>query len=830
MRLIALALRSLAREWRSGELGVLLLALTIAVAALTGVGFLVSRISAAVSLQASEVLAADLRLGSTQTISEQYADEAARRHLSTARITLLLSVVFNGEQSQLSDVEAVSPGYPLRGNILVAEEPFAKGTVTRSLPRPGEVWPDSKLLAAVGGQVGGQLSIGAGTFRVGKVLISRPDQGGTFAELAPTVIMNESDLPQTQLIQPGSRVSYRALFAGDRSRVELFKTWLLAHKSRSERLRDISDASPQISNAVERAGRFLSLASLVSVLLSAVAVAMSARRYVARHLDTVALLKTLGATRAFTLSINILQLLIIAVTADILGSAIGWLAQEWLIHALKGLLATTQLPPASLTPIGIGLLTDVAVLAGFALPPLLQLSRVPAIRVLRRDIGPPPALILLAFGPAIAVVVFLIYWVVLDWRLFWGFSLGLAAFVLLLTAAGAALVAIAGRLRGRVGVAWRYGVANLSRRRAESVVQIVAFGMGIMVLLMLAIVRGDLSADWRRTLPVNLPNYFFVNIPPGDRRAFVSFLEERGAQTTRVLPMIRGRMTAINGRPVESFPFGRQDGDNLATREQNLSWSEEPGEDNRVVAGRWWTQADFGKPLVSLSTEMQAQLGLQVGDHLSFDVAGESFNVTVASIRKVKWDSFEPNFFIVFAPGVLDDAAGTYLTSAYFKSTSSHTLAQLAKKFPSVSIFDIDDLLSQVRSMLDKAVLAVQSVFAFTVFAGLTVLLAAVQSSRDERRYESAMLRTLGASRSTVLKGVLAEFTTLGLLSGLLAAIGASVAAYFVTTRVLELHYSFEAWVWAAGLGSGAILVAFSGWIATRSVVNQPPLSTLRAG
>ncbi|HEY4213071.1 MAG TPA: FtsX-like permease family protein [Steroidobacteraceae bacterium] len=830
MRLIALALRSLAREWRSGELGVLLLALTIAVAALTGVGFLVSRISAAVDLQASEVLAADLRLGSTQAISEHYADEATRRHIDTARITLLLSVVFNGEQSQLSDIEAVSAGYPLRGNILVADEPFAKGTVTRSLPRPGEVWPDSKLLAAVGAQVGGQLSIGAATFKIGKALISRPDQGSTFAELAPTVIMNEGDLPQTQLIQPGSRVSYRALFAGDRSRIDLFKTWLLAHKTRSERLRDISDASPQISSAVERAGRFLSLASLVSVLLSAVAVAMSARRYVARHLDTVALLKTLGATRAFTLSINILQLLIIAVTADIIGSGIGFLAQEWLIHALKGLLATTQLPPASLTPIGIGLLTDVAVLAGFALPPLLQLSRVPAIRVLRRDIGPPPALILLAFGPAVAVVVFLIYWVVLDWRLFWGFSLGLAAFVLLLTGAGAALVSIAGRLRGRVGVAWRYGVANLSRRRAESVVQIVAFGMGIMVLLMLAIVRDDLSADWRRTLPINLPNYFFVNIPPGERTAFVDFLKERGAQTTRVLPMIRGRMTTINGRPVESYPFGRQDGDNLATREQNLSWAQEPGENNRVIEGRWWTKADFGKPLVSLASEMQAQLGLQVGDHLSFDVAGESFNVTVASIRKVKWDSFEPNFFIVFAPGVLDDAAGTYLTSAYFKSTSSHTLAQLARKFPSVSIFDIDELLTQVRSMLDKAVLAVQSVFAFTVFAGLTVLLAAVQSSRDERRYESAMLRTLGASRSTVLKGLLAEFTTLGLLSGLLAAMGASVAAYYMTTRVLELHYSFEAWVWAAGLGSGAILVAFSGWVATRSVVNQPPLSTLRAG
>jgi putative ABC transport system permease protein len=828
MRSLRLALRALGREWRSGELGVLLLALTIAVAALTGVGFLVNRIGAAVSMQANEVLAADIRLGSPQPIGEVYFQEASRSGISSARVTSLLSVVFNGDASQLTNVQAVSEGYPLRGNLLVADEPFAKGTPAGSIPLPGEVWPDSKLLAALGGKVGGKLSIGAATFRIGRVLISRPDQGGTFAELAPALIMNAADLSSTQLIQPGSRVGYAALFAGDRNRIDTFKAWLAAHKQRRERLRDITDASPQIRNAVERSGRFLSLASLVSVLLSAIAVAMSARRYVHRHLDSVALLKTLGASRAFTLSINLMQLLVLALAAAVFGSLIGFLAQEWLLHALKGLLTAT-LPPPSFMPVAIGFMTAIAVLAGFALPPLLQLSRVPAIRVLRRDIGPPPPIVLLAFGPAVAVVVILIYWVVLDWKLFWGFTVGLSAFVLLLTGAGALLVFLAGRFRGRVGVAWRYGVANLSRRRAESLVQIVAFGSGIMVLLLLAIIRGDLNSDWRRTLPANFPNYFFINIPPADRASFVQFLQARGARTTRVLPMIRGRLTAINGQSVEQLRFGREDGDNFATREQNLTWAAELGQDNRVVAGGWWTPADYGKPLVSLSTEIQQSLGLRLGDELTFDIAGESFNVKVASVRKVKWDSFQPNFFIVFAPGVLEDTAGTYLTSAYFKSGDARFLAQLVRRFPSVSIFDIDDLLAQVRSMLDKAVLAVQSVFAFTLLAGLTVLLAAVQSSRGERRYESAMLRTLGASRATVLKGVLAEFTTLGLLSGLLAAIGASVAAYFMTTRVLELHYAFEGWVWIVGLLGGALLVALSGWLATRSVVSQPPILTLLA-
>jgi putative ABC transport system permease protein len=828
MKALRLALRALGREWRSGELGVLLLALTVAVAALTGVGFLVSRISAAVALQASAVLAADLRLGSPQPLDEAYFVEAARRGIRSARSTNLLSVVFNGDASQLTNIAAVTSGYPLRGRVLVADEPFGTGTPATGVPPPGEVWPDSKLLAAVGGRVGSPLAIGAAEFRVGRVLISRPDQGGTFAELAPSLLMNAADLPATRLIQPGSRVSYGGLFAGERSRIDDFKGWLGAHKRRGERLRDITDASPQVRNAVDRAGRFLSLASLVSVLLCAIAVAMAARRYVSRHLDTVALLKTLGATRGFTLAVSVLQLLALALVAATVGAALGFIAQEWLLRTIRGLLSVTELPPASAVPLAVGFVTAVAVLAGFALPPLLQLSRVPALRVLRRDIGPPPPLVLLAFGPALAVVLLLIYWVVPDRRMFLYFTGGLAAFVLILTLAGLLLVALAGRLRGRVGVAWRFGVANLSRRRAESVVQLVAFGTGIMVLLLLSILRTDLNADWRRTLPQNLPNYFFVNIPPQARAEFVSFLEAHGARTTRVLPMIRGRLIAINGRPVEQThsPHGE---DSFATREQNLTWAAELGPDNRVIAGHWWTDADAGRPLVSLASEFQEALGVNVGDQLTFDIAGETRAVAVASIRKVKWDTFQPNFFIVFAPGVLEGTAGTYLTSAYFTPGAARSLAQLAHRFPSVSIFDIDELLGEVRAVLDKAALAVQSVFLFTLLAGLTVLLAAVQSSRDERRYESAMLRTLGASRGTIVQGVLAEFALLGGLSGLLAAFGASLAAYFLTTQWLELHYVFEFLPWLEGVLGGALLVAAGGWLATRSVVAQPPLTTLRA-
>src|SRR6185295_13276440 len=382
-------------------------------------------------------------------------DEALARGIRTARGINLLSVVFNGEESQLTNVRAVGEGFPLRGKVLVADEAFVPGVEANGIPGRGEAWPDSKLLVSIGGKVGSQISIGSATFRVTRVLISRPDQGGSFAELAPSLIMYIEDVPSTELIQPGSRVSYMALFAGARDQIDSFKEWLRAARQRGERLVDVAQASTQIKSATDRASRFLSLASLVSVLLCSIAVAMSARRYVQRHLDAVALLKTLGATRAFTLSVSILQLLVIAVAATLVGSVLGFLSQEWLIRAIRGLL-NAELPPADLRPLLVGFITAVAVLAGFALPPLPQLSRVPTIRVLRRHVGPPSPAVMLAFGPAVFAVAFLIYWVVRDWFLFWVFTGGLVGFLALLTGAGYVLVSLAGKLRGSVGVSWRY--------------------------------------------------------------------------------------------------------------------------------------------------------------------------------------------------------------------------------------------------------------------------------------------------------------------------------------------------------------------------------------
>src|SRR5512139_248116 len=826
---VLLGLRSLAREWRSGDLAVLFIALFVAVAALTGVGFLVDRIDRAMQLQASEVLAADVRLQSASPIGNAYDARAASFGMKSARVLATASVVLHGEATQLTNVYAVSDAYPLRGTVRVGDRAFGAPMAAPGVPPPGECWPDSRLLASVSAKVGDTLMIGAAPLRVTRVLISRPDQGSGFVDLLPSLLMNERDMPATQLIQPGSRAQYAVLFAGEREPGRQFSRWLAANKSQGQRLRDVAEASPEVGSATTRAARFLAIASLVSVLLCEVAIAMTARRHVQRHLDLAALLKTLGASRAEVLWVCLAQLVCIATVATVLGSIAGFGAQLALL-AVVGDLISTELPPPGFLPVLLGFAAALLLLIGFALPSMLRLARVPAMRVLRRDMGPPPLGAVLAFAPALVAVALLVMQVTGDTGMALGFVIGLGAAALALVLVALLLVAGVARLRGRLGVAWRYGAANLSRRRAESVVQIVALGLGLSALLLLTILRGSLIDDWRARLPVNAPNYFFVNIPTQDREDFGAMLNADGGTLSRMLPMIRGRMVSINGEAVAQRRFIDRRGESLATREQNLTWSAEIGADNRITEGHWFTPDEAGKPLVSVATDMQQSIGLKLGDKVTFDIAGETIEATVSSFREVHWDSMQPNFFLMFPPGLLEGAAGTWMASAQYRPTDPAEIAALVRRFPSVSIFDMDDLLGQVRSIIDKAVLAVQGVFVFTLLAGIVVLLAAVQVTRDERRYESAMLRTLGAQRRTVVAGVLLEFLLIGLLAGIMAAAAASTGSYFISTRMLDIPFRPDVLVWLGGALGGAALVCIAGYLATRSALLQPPMTTLRHG
>ena len=827
MQVLRFALRNLWRDLKSGELSVLLLALTVAVLSLTAVGFFTSRISLGVRAQAAEVLAADLRLESPTPIADRYFTEAHARGLRTARILTFPTAIFSGDSSQLAALNAVTASYPLRGRVRIADAPFGTARTTDRIPGRGEVWIDARIIAQLKLALGTPLKIGAATFRVTEVLDYRPDQGTGFVNLAPAALLNYDDVPSTQLIQPGSRVTYGALFAGPAAAIADFREFLVSAKAPGERLREVDESSRQLNSAIDRASRFLNLASLASVLLAAVAVAMGARRYAARHIDTVALMKCMGASQAFVLAISIIELTLLAVSAVAIGALLGYLAQSGLAWVLRDLIRN-ELPAASLAPLPIALVTVLAMLIGFALPPLLQLKSTPPARVLRKSVSAPPLRYGASYVLALAALFAILWSLVRDTELvLWVFA-GTLGVGLVLTLAGYGLVRLTGRLRGGVGVAWRYGLANVSRRGGGSVVQIVAFGLGLMVLLLLAVVRGDLLADWRHSLPADVPNNFLINIRPEERQPLQEFFHLHGLGQPAMYPMVRARITAINSRPSQSLKFRSDSGRGFLEREQNLTWAASLMEDNQLIAGSWWTPADTGKPLVSISTEYQEALHLQLGDKLSFDVAGEPLTVQVASIRKIRWDSFRPNFFLVFPPGLLDGAAGTYMTSVFLTPAQRPALADLVRRFPTISVFDVDAILKQIRDIMDRASLAVQYVFLFTLAAGVVVLLAAVQSTRDERRYESAILRTLGASRTTVLQGVAAEFSALGFLSGTLAAFGATGVGWVLARWLFSLQFTLDPWVWVVGLVCGTVLVGLSGALATRRVIDTPPVHTLR--
>ena len=826
MTTLRFALLGLLREWKSGEVLILAAALIVAVTALTAVGFFTDRIGQAVARQANEVIAADLRLQSGEPLPDALVTDATAQGLSTARIESFPSVIVFGQDSTLAMIRAVAPGYPLRGAVEITDTPFAEGNETHAIPGTSEVWLEPTLLARLGAHVGDDVTIGAATLHVTQVLAYRPDQGSAAFDLAPSLLMNIDDVAATTLIQPGSRITYTLLFAGPAAAVERFKAELDANKQPGERLVDAAEASPQIQTSVDRAGRFLNLSALMTVLLAAVAVAMAARRYVRRHLDGVAMMKCLGASRAFVLRVTALQLATLALVASATGAAAGYVTQQALAWLLRDLVRGS-LPPPSPAPALLGLLTATTILIGFALPPVLRLSRVPPARVLRRNLEPPPLRYAANYVVAAFALLAIVFWLVRDPKLVALVAGGTAAMLAVLWLAGFALVRAAGSLRG-VGGSWRYGVANLSRRGAENAVQVVAFGVGLMVLLLLGVVRNDLMAEWEASLPADTPNHYLVNIRPDQQEALRGFLAERDVDAPAIFPIARARLTAIDHQPIGELDLADGRGQRFAEREQGLSWSEALPEDNRVVEGRWWVASDTGRRIISVSSEFAQELGLKLGDTVSFDIAGEAIDSEIVSIRGIRWDNFRPNFHVLFPPGALDGLIGTSVAAIRLDTSKRAMLIDLVRAFPNVSFIDLDAILAEIRQVMDRASLAVEAVFLFTLVAGVTVLLAAIQSTRDERRYESAMLRALGASRRVVLAALATEFTVLGVLAGLLAAAGASLGGWLIATQLLDLQYAFSAAVAPIGLALGALIVGGAGTLATLGVVNHPPLTTLR--
>ncbi len=819
-------MRLLVRDWRGGEAPVLLTALVVSVAAMAAVGFFTDRVAQTVRQEAGEVLAADLRVESNYPLPSSYPEVARAQGLATAQVIQFRSVLIANGVSSLADIRWVSAGYPLRGEVRIADQLAGEPRAASGVPGRGEAWVEPALLARLGLEVGDNLGIGALDARVTQTLEFRPDEGWRFMELSPTVLLNVADVEASGLIQPGSVVEYEWLFAGNERQVQVFRERLEGMMGPEEELQDIGAARPEVRSSIERAERFLLLSALVSVLLGGVAVAMASRRFLARHLDSVALMKCVGAQHRDVLRLTLTQLLILALVAGVAGTLLGFVAQHGLVLLLDDLVET-QLPGPGLDGFLIGPVTALTIALGFALPPLLQLRKVPPARVLRRDLQPPPLGYSAVYGTAAAAVTAMLYWLFRDLELIGYLLAGALATFAALYASGHVMVLGLQRVRGRVGIAWRYGIANVARRGPESSVQVVAFGIGLMVLLLLTLVRTELMSQWQSTLPDTAANHFVINIQPHERSRVVDILGERGVEPPEFAPLVRARISHINGIALNDYAFPDGRNERELRDDLNITWAATPGPDNEVVSGQWWREND-PQPQISIEANELRDFGLTLGDELTFAIAGQSATVQITSTRNINWDSFRPNFFMVVNPGVLEAFAHTYVTSLYLETEQRAAMLELVTALPGVSVIDIEAVLDQVRRAMDRAAAAVQYVFLFTFVAGIVVLLAAIQVTRDERMYESAVLRTLGAGRGVVLQGIAAEFTAIGLLAGTLAAAGAGLIGYFIARELFELQYVPGPVLLVYGLLGGAVVVGASGTLAARSVVREPPVSTLR--
>jgi len=823
-----LALRHLHREWRAGELKVLALALVIAVASVTSVNFFTSRIHQALTGQANDLLGGDLVYLSDNGVAEVRDKRAAELGLQSARTVEFPTMVLAGEKNQLVALKAASDGYPLRGHNRTAPKLFAADSQVEGGPVPGTVWAGSRLLTILGVDVGDEVTVGSINLKVAAVLTSEPDQSeGVLFNIAPRLLMHADDMPASGLVQPASRVVYRLLLAGDAAAIEQIRQEWEPKLVQGESLHDVQDARPEVRSALNRGESFLALAALVSVLLAGAAVAMATRRFISRHLDNCAIMRCLGAEQAVISRLYLTQMVVLGLLASVVGIAVGYLAQ-WGLMIFLAPLAGIELPAPSLWPIVLGLVTGMVTLLGFVVPPILQLKNVPTLRVLRRDLGGLQISALSAYGIGMLAFVVLVLFQAQDLKLAAAIIAGLLLVVLLLGLVAGGLLLLLKPLRKKGGPAWRFGVTNISRRSGHSLIQMIGFGVGLMALLLLAVVRTDLLSEWENRLPADAPNRFLINIQPGQLDGVRQFLRSEGVEPPLLYPMVRARLVGVNGKTVTADDFITDRAKRLVKREFNLSWAEQVQAGNAVTSGRWWQPEDRGKAFFSVEQGLAKELGLGVGDSLTYDVAGQHFSAEITNLRQVNWESFKANFFVMAPPGLLDDYPVNYITGFYLPTAQHGVLNRMVQQFPNITVLDVATILDQVRAIIEQVILAVEYVFIFTVLAGLMVMYAAIHATLDDRIHEAAVLRTLGARRSQLMSSIVLEYAGLGLLSGLVGAITAGAIGMVVAKQVFDLIYVPGPMLWLSGMLIGAIGVGVAGTLGTRFVLNQPPLKTLR--
>lgn len=821
-----LALQQLRSAWRSGAVRVLLVALMLAVGVMSAVGFFADRMQSALLRQGASLLGADVAIVSDHPLPAGLAVDATRRGLRTTGSLEFPSMVMHGESAQLAEIKAVAAGYPLRGSLSLTDRPGAAVRAVKSAPPRGEIWVEPRLASLLAAAVGDRVTIGAMDFRISAILQQDPARAGGLFGFAPRLIMHADDVPATGLIQPGSRVSYRLLAAGDAAGVAGFVSWSATRLARGERMETVTSARPEIRSALEKTQRFLGLAAMTGATLALAALALAAAQFARDQLDACALMRCFGAPQHLIVRVVLYQALLLGLLGSLAGCMLGFAAQEVLAR-LAGGLFVEALPHPGWEPALAGMAAGLAALLGVVFPMLLRLRGIPALRILRRDSEELSAtgtvLTLLAWIPAMAAFSMLLLWAacdtVLGMMLLGGLGGLLLASVLLSLATGLLLR----RFFKGAGGAWRLGLARLLQQPVVSATQVAGFALGIMVMLLLTIVRGDLLHNWQSSLPPDAPNRFVINLQSDQVDEAGAFFVAEGLARPVMHPMVRGRLVAINGMPLDTARYQDDRARRLAEREFNLSWARAMQADNRIAGGRWWRPDEHGQHQLSLEQGIAETLGIRLGDRLTYEVGGAPIELRVTSLRKVAWDTLRPNFFAITPPGVLDGLSVSYMTGIYLPEGSEGTLDRLVKHFPNATVIDVTAILQQVRGIMDRMAYAVQFMFAFCLLSGVAVLHATLVATRDARLREVALLRVLGASRHQVLTSVLAEFVWIGLLAALLATIGASLMAWIIGERLLHVAYAFNPMLLILALMSGLLLVPLAAWLGLRHVALAPP-------
>lgn len=820
------------RDWRAGELRFLLIALMIAVASLASVGFFTDRMRSGLNRDAHQLLGADLLVAADQPIKPEWRQEAEKRGLKTAETVVFPSMALAGEGdeavSRLVSLKAVSADYPLRGKLKLN-----KGEVevpTDVVPQTGTVWVDPALLSALNLNVGQKIKLGELQLTVTQTIGTEPDRGAGFMNFAPRAMISLTDIPASKLIQNGSRVTYRLLMAGDAKLIATYQKELQGkiegEKLKGIRLESLAAGRPEMRATLDRADQFLSLVSLLSAMLAAVAIAMAARRFMLRHLDACAMLRCLGLTQNQVMSMYLIEFLILGLLGSIAGVLLGYAGHYVLLEWL-GKLVAKDLPDANFLPALQGIATGLLLLVGFALPPILQLRNVPHNRVIRREQEAPKAMTLVTYACGLGMFVALLLWQTADIKLGLmtaaGFLAGLLVFALVAWLGMFALK----RMRTLFAhSAWRFAITALQRRPGATVIQVVSLALGLMALLLLTVVRGDLITAWKKATPADAPNQFVINIQPDQKENITKQLD--GFGKPQIYPMIRGRLIALNDKQITGDTYIEDQAKRMVDREFNLSTMADMPALNKITAGRWYDDGKATGAEASVEEGIAKTLKLKLGDKMTFDIAGQQVTATITSLRKLDWGSMRVNFFVIINPKAMVDMPQTWITAFRLPEKDKTFVNHLMRDFPNLTVVDVGAMIKQMQDVLDQVITAVEFLFMFTLASGVLVLYAALAGSQDVRMREAALLRALGATRKQLSQAQWIEFLLIGGLSGVLAASGASAIGWALARFSFNFDWTFSPLVWLAGLIVGATCAVIGGWLGLRNVLNQPPLQSLR--